>query len=333
MNVSSVKALCMVTSATLSAGLAFVLWNFFQNEAQKQPSFDEQHALRVLQEEPEAVAEIKTGVDYQGEVKPSWILLDWTGAPEPEPVVEVAKEPEEAKPKYVPVKELVAITFIRFDTDDEAGSRAYVRYIGGGITEKEGTLKVGDTLPRPHQTVTVDAIFPHGIEFGFGDSDREAELLEEVPVTDGDLIHVAGADGALVPRRRALVQQGQVQIFRPAETTLIAPDRYRLGEEDMKYLNDNYTDVLTRDVGTKTHYDSNGKRAGIELTRVRKGSIAARHGAQEGDIIKSINGQPVNSTQEAINFAKNNKDRYSTWEIVVENLGRERTITYESPSN
>jgi len=47
-------------------------------------------------------------------------------------------------------------------------------------------------------------------------------------------------------------------------------------------------------------------------------------------VIKSINGQPVNSVQEAISFVKVNKDKYSTWEVVVENKGKQRTVTYES---
>ena len=51
---------------------------------------------------------------------------------------------------------------------------------------------------------------------------------------------------------------------------------------------------------------------------------------KEGDVIKSINGQPVNSVQEAISFVKVNKDKYSTWEVVVENKGKQRTVTYES---
>jgi hypothetical protein len=49
-------------------------------------------------------------------------------------------------------------------------------------------------------------------------------------------------------------------------------------------------------------------------------------------VIKSINGHAVSSAQEAIHFAKTNADRYNTWEVEVENMGRTRTITYESPN-
>ena len=48
-------------------------------------------------------------------------------------------------------------------------------------------------------------------------------------------------------------------------------------------------------------------------------------------MIKSINGTPVTQLSEAITFVKNNKDKYSTWEVVVENRGQTRTVIYETP--
>ena len=59
----------------------------------------------------------------------------------------------------------------------------------------------------------------------------------------------------------------------------------------------------------------------------------SEHGGQDGDIIKSINGHPVTSTAEAITYVKNNEDKYNVWEVVVENKGKSRTVTYESPQD
>jgi S1-C subfamily serine protease len=61
--------------------------------------------------------------------------------------------------------------------------------------------------------------------------------------------------------------------------------------------------------------------------------MAERHGAQAGDVIKSINGHTVNSTQEAITYVKTNSNKYTTWEVVIENKGKTRTVTYQSPNN
>ena len=74
-----------------------------------------------------------------------------------------------------------------------------------------------------------------------------------------------------------------------------------------------------------------GKRAGVEITEVREGSIAGRHGAQSGDVVISINGTPVGSQQEAIGFAKANSERYSVWTVEVLRLGRVETLVYHSP--
>ena len=81
---------------------------------------------------------------------------------------------------------------------------------------------------------------------------------------------------------------------------------------------------------TKTYF-KDGKRAGVELTEVREGSIVARHGGQSGDVIISINGTPVSSQQEAIAFAKSNAERYSVWEVEVLRFGRVETVVYHSP--
>ena len=114
----------------------------------------------------------------------------------------------------------------------------------------------------------------------------------------------------------------------PTETQLLANNNYRLGTDDVDYFNQNYADILTNDVRTSTYYDENGKRAGIEITQVKNGSIAARHGAQDGDVIISINGHKVSSQQEAIQFVKKNQDKYSVWEVVVMRLGKQETLVY-----
>ena len=87
---------------------------------------------------------------------------------------------------------------------------------------------------------------------------------------------------------------------------------------------------LTNDVRTSTHYE-NGRRAGIEINSIKAGSVAASHGIHSGDIIKSVNGHAVTSEHEAIKFFKTNQDKYSVWSVVVESMGKEKTLIFESP--
>jgi C-terminal processing protease CtpA/Prc len=140
---------------------------------------------------------------------------------------------------------------------------------------------------------------------------------------------IVGPDGVVKPPRVEFTRKED--IYRPGKTAQLGANRFRLGTEDVKEFGDRYTEILGREVETSRHQDPRtGKYDGIEIKSVKEGSIAARHGAQEGDVIKSINGHPVNSTQEAINFVKVNSNNYTTWEIVVENHGKTRTVTYES---
>ena len=83
----------------------------------------------------------------------------------------------------------------------------------------------------------------------------------------------------------------------------------------------------------ETHYDRDGRANGIKITRIAKDSFALQLGLQTGDIVKSINGHPVNSKQEAIAFVKKNGSRYSIWQVAIENLGRTRIEVYHSPGN
>ena len=120
----------------------------------------------------------------------------------------------------------------------------------------------------------------------------------------------------------------------PKETKLIGKNKYQIGTEDAVYLGENYPQILTNDLRYRTYRNpKTGRRGGIELQDVRAGSVAERHGARSGDIIISVNDHAVTSVQEAVSFVKTNSERFSTWDVVVENMGRRRTVTYQSPNN
>ena len=122
--------------------------------------------------------------------------------------------------------------------------------------------------------------------------------------------------------------------LRPGKTAEISTNRFRLGGDDVKEFGNRYQEILGREVETGRHQDPRtGKYDGIEIKGVQAGSIAERHGAQVGDVVKSINGHSVNSTQDAIHFVQVNQNQYTTWEVVIENHGKTRTVTYESGTN
>ena len=72
------------------------------------------------------------------------------------------------------------------------------------------------------------------------------------------------------------------------------------------------------------------KPAGIKVDRIAPGSIAASYGVQQGDILKSINGNPVNTKEQAIDWVKGNPN-LPEYVVVFERLGKEFTKTYRPP--
>jgi hypothetical protein len=125
---------------------------------------------------------------------------------------------------------------------------------------------------------------------------------------------------------------GEAQDFQPGDTTKIGPSNPVGATQDAKWTGANYAEVLSQQVSLQQHRDPrSGNYDGIEITHVVPGSPVEKLGVQVGDVVKSINGHTVHSTQEAISFVKQNEGNYTTWEVGVENNGKKRTITYEPP--
>ncbi|MFT5052827.1 MAG: type II secretory pathway component PulC [Chlamydiales bacterium] len=337
MNVTTIKAVCWSTSVAATLYLSYHVWDFYEHLDQSTATVDPVAVKTLLDENLDLTIQVAERTDY-GDIKRTYVDMNWTGQKAVVPTRVVEKGPvEPAGPVYVPVASLLSILMIQVDLGDSADSCILVRYLGNGITAEQGTLSEGETLPAPHDGITLKKIDVDGVVFSFANEARGDETLS--PAAGGGdeaLIVRVGPGGERHPVTGGFsipVAKNQVA-FRPEETTLVGTNKYRIGTKDAEYLGQNFAQVLTHEVGTRVHYDERtGKRNGVEVTRVQPGSVAERHGAQAGDIIKSINGHPVTSKQEAVKFVKNNQDRYSVWEVVVENLGRERTVVYESPSD
>jgi membrane-associated protease RseP (regulator of RpoE activity) len=190
----------------------------------------------------------------------------------------------------------------------------------------------GDRLSPPHDKAKIESIGADGVTFVFDEPGREKETLVPAEFDVKAPIVQVSPNGVILPALNSKIARGKPAAFNPAHTIAIGKDRYVLGREDMEYLNQNYPEVLGTQIRWERHQDPRtGRYDGIEIKDVAPGSLAAQHGAQEGDVIKSINGHAVTSVQEAITFAKNNAGKYTTWEIVVESHGQTKTITYQSP--
>ena len=112
---------------------------------------------------------------------------------------------------------------------------------------------------------------------------------------------------------------------------MVRKNEYQVGLDDIQELNDDYSRILSQDLRYRTHRGSDGRVDGIQITNVKPGSLPARHGVTGGEIIKSINGHPVKSVNEAIAYVKQEAEKTDTWVVVFEKQGRTYTRTYHSP--
>lgn len=330
MNIGQIKVWAWATAAVLTIGLSWYVYDFVR----KLPDLERPPEGKAIRETLEGVSPLRVQSDktLTYEVAKRVIgQVDWTGAPPPlVPVASVDTRPTE-KP-LIPVSKLVKIMSIACDVSDAPSSFAQVRYLpDASVGIATAVLHVGDPLARERPEIVVSAIEPGLVRFKFTDEGRAEESLSCPEFDAKSEIVVIGDDGEVMMPKTGLFIPRTAETFVPGNTIKIARDRYRLGTEDVKRFGDDYATILGNEVQTAQHRDQKtGKYDGIEIKSVLPGSIAERHGAQEGDVVKSINGHPVTTTNEAISFVKTNKDKYTSWEVVIENRGKTRTVTYES---
>lgn len=350
MNITQAKILSWMSAAVLAAGLSAYVVVFLREVKTKNVLPDPTRVQTVLDESKTVETKSEGLISYdvvkrlfhpscENCVKDkNCPHLNWTGAVQVAPVALPPGE-EQAKPAapVVAVKDLVRILMVKVDLAEAKESDVFLKYRPKAGVQNTGNppgflLRQGDHLAQPHDHVRIETITADGVVFAFEGDARDNETLGPDEFDVGAGIVQVGPDGVILPKARALIPHSTAPPFQPGTTTALGANHFVLGTTDMAYFNENYAEVLVQDVRTVRHQDPRtGKYDGIEIKEVAAGSIAERHGAQEGDVIKSINGHPVTSIQEAITFAKNNANEYTVWKIVVENKGKSRTVVYETP--
>ncbi|MFT7487328.1 MAG: hypothetical protein ACI9F9_003189 [Candidatus Paceibacteria bacterium] len=347
MNINSIKALSWIVSASLTAGVLYSVWDFYEHPEILGPRISAVEAKRILDsaEIPEGplsslvtVAAIERAYYYEPKNRSLANLLDWTGAP-PRKVIDQPKQDSTPKPVARKlVADVITIALVQESLTSPDRSKAWIKYKpNSGVTTKPdafpSVVMIGDVLPRPLDYATVKAMTAlDGITFSFEGLEFEDETVPYKTFETGVDIYVVGeGNPEVVPTAQAMPAL-DVSLWRPERTTAFGQDQFRIGFEDARDFSDDFAGIIAREVRHSRHYNAKlGKYDGIELKTVKPGGKIAGHGGQSGDIIKSINGHAVSSSSEAISFVKNNKDKYDKWIVVVENKGKQRTMTFESP--
>ncbi len=342
MNIQRIKLLTWVGSLALGGYLAWFVAEFLKNRGELELGVSNEAQREVLDsiETPEPPKD--NVVDYKL-VQAVFHNMDWTGKEAPK-IREVKEEPKVVETPKKKVAELLKVLVVRVDTDDSAGSLAYVKYTDNVLLQRtlqrkdpeDNILRVGETLPEPHAYARVDRISSRGVHFVFEGDDREPEILAPVEFPSGRAqIVKVGTDGAIIPERQQLIQRSAgASTWRPAQTQLVGKNVWQVGTETVQTLEQDYSRILSQDVRYKKHRDPRtGQVTGIAVTYVAGGSLPEAHGLQSGDVIKSINGEKVTSVNGAIAYVKKAADTTDEWVVVIENKGREFTRLFRSPQD
>jgi hypothetical protein len=339
MSVTRLREIIWIVSCLLTVGLGWYVREIIVVAKAGGSIIDTDEVTRTLQDVDDYSGPKQSLVDTKLIRKTFWDF-DWSGKPEPVVVEAPEVEPVDAGPVYTPVSEILAVYFMQEDRKNPERSRAFVFYdSSSGVTGEEAelgsVLNPGDALSDPYGNVSVKSItIAEGITFQFEEEGREDESIKTEEFQTDLVIPKVDADKAIRSGVIAIPQGRQATAWSPTQTTLIGSDTYQLGSQDAVDLGENYAHYLANEVRHRRHRDpQTGKFDGIEIQSVTSGSIASRHGAAEGDVIRSINGHPVTSVSEAITFVKNHEEEYSVWEVIISNRGVERTVTYHSSSD
>lgn len=339
MNVTRTKSLIWLGSFGLTGYLSFFVYEFIKNQPALQEGVSTKEQVEVLGSVEVPPPPRDELVKYS-EIERTFHKLNWTGKAPPKPKPQPTNEVK-PKPKLKPVAELLNVLLVQVDTDDQAGSMAFVEFIDPKLKDKRSsedrTLHVGEALAAPYEMIVVDAIEVGAVWFRFeAEEPRERELVEpERYASVNGIIVKAGPDGAIQPVRTSVIREASPngsRSFNPKVTQRIRREEFLIGTETIAQIEQDYTSILSRDLRWERHRDPNtGQVTGLRVTHVAPGSLPETHGLLPGEVVKAINGYKVTSLNGAIAYVKKEAATTNDWLVLIERYGREYTRTFHSP--
>ncbi len=215
--------------------------------------------------------------------------------------VQVAAEPAAAKPVDVEALEPTKLNLKLWGTVASPGGRAFA-VIEDVKNRRQRLIRENDQI----EDATVKKILRGKVILAVKGHD---EVLEMEKIGTGSRrggrppSRMEGGGGEAPPEERVRVQQSEI-------------------ESAVKNVNQ-----LMKQVRIRPHF-TNGKADGLRLTGIRSGSIFSRMGLRSGDILVGVDGERIQSVDDALKFYKSLKSA-SNVKLTVKRGGREKTIDYQ----
>jgi hypothetical protein len=111
----------------------------------------------------------------------------------------------------------------------------------------------------------------------------------------------------------------------------IGTNHWQMGPGEVQWWDRNGEKVLEEVALQQEKDPETGRPAGVRIRSFSDSSMLKARGLLPGDVVKSINGTPVNSKQEAVAYVKGPGKDATRFVVVVERKGRLVTFTYDRP--
>ncbi|MFP4615525.1 MAG: type II secretion system protein GspC [Thiohalorhabdus sp.] len=176
-----------------------------------------------------------------------------------------------------------------------------VALIASGEEGEEGVYRVGDTLAGGAEILRIE---PRRV------------ILRRNGVTEALNLEVAELEGSISQQDSP---DGESGIQKEGANSRVVPER--TVRENLENL-----PSLLRQAKAVPH-KVNGEPAGFRIENIQSGSIYEDLGLREGDVVKSVNGQDIRTSSDALGAYREMKgaDKY---EVRLERDGQEQTLNY-----
>lgn len=329
------RALTWVATLGVACGAGAMLWTIVKN-------FRSGHYRSRSSSDFNAIIEAAIGTIKKDQIgvtpKADYAHL-WTspinGFVKKDPVKVDEKPPEPPKPTKKPIADVLLVKAVTYAPDD--GGRVVVEYKDDSATSLAHTeqliLKVGAKLVQPYDAEPFNGSLKT-IKSSSAVFNWQGEEIEIHPMLRQEIPRDKKPDRPSRGKANALSSQDEKDLDQhkdAKETIALGNERYLVGSDDRDNMNKN-GDKFLEDVTIKSRPGAD-KKPEVVLGGIRpKSTLATNYGLQNDDVVVSINGNAVQSKNQAIQWARENPN-LPRYDVVIRRKGKEITKTFLVPQN
>ncbi|HYC77330.1 MAG TPA: PDZ domain-containing protein [Planctomycetota bacterium] len=286
MNINSVRALIWLVDVVLVGGTGYTVYSkkVEKDERARQTNEfrkDLSESLGKIRIDPPQRPAIATmdqfrAVSLSGEVE--------------KPKVEAAPTPTSMPSALEPLENLIRVVAIQYSSDQEDARVALFKKTDKDQPNENVIFGVNDVVFFA-KGAAVKAIFPDRVTFAYGDGEATLAIATEAPKDPS----APAPPGAVRPTAGS---------FATGITSSPDSSVVKVNKEGRAAIEASGDKVIE---GVRWSSVDLGEGArGLKLDDVPANNELARHGVQSGDILVSVNGTPMSSKSEIMDYAKRN---------------------------